>query len=162
MAWQPGDIFKPTGGVAQAWSVIRGMVALDFSANRIEKELRASGFKVQRQNLQYGVKALKYAYQDSSTYIPSDVNQRPNASLVPNAVTEQNRPWRTTLYWDVYDRDIEDIVRKHVIVDDYDLATVDEYIMYAGQYANKYGFVNEELLDIGIESITFSDNPRFS
>lgn len=160
MAWNPGDILTLTKGVSAAIGFIRQAVTGGLSANATIRALRESGFQVQRKNALEAHKAMKYAMQDPLTYMPVERDRKPNPDLVPLAVVEQNRAYRHTAWIDYYDSAIQDIVREHVTIDEDYLMTYDEFYLFTGQYAAKYGSTEREVLDFDIESVTYSDSPR--
>jgi hypothetical protein len=160
MAWKPGDPIGWTKALNTAAPFIRGAVAQGISATKTAQMLKSAGMGARYQSVLQLYSAFEYSYTDPSVYIPSDVRLRPNADVIPLSITSQNRTWRTTMWYDVYSAEEQDIVRRHVTIDEDDLLTIDEYHAYTGQLVNKYWMQGEELLDIGFESITFSDNPR--
>lgn len=159
MSWKPGEELKVTKNARLVMPYIRQAVQAGIGANETQRLLRAAGMGVQRASILDIHKAYTYAYTNPGVYVPNDVRLRPNADLIPLAVEEQNKTWRTTMWYDVYNEE-DGVIRHHITIDSDNLLTLDEYYQYTGQYGNKYGFDGNELLDIGFASITFSDAPR--
>jgi len=160
MAWEVGQELKLTKRARAAMPFIRAAVNAGIGAKETSNILKAAGMGARYQTVLDVHRAFTYAYDNPAVYVPKDIRQRPNADLIPRAVQDQNKAWRTTMWYDVYDENEQDIVRNIITIDSDNLLTVDEYIQYTGQYGNKYGFDGQELLDIGFDSITFSNNPR--
>jgi hypothetical protein len=159
--WKIGEILSVGKATTEALPYIRKAVSEGISANQTQRILSILGVGGRRVDILSAHKAFKYSYDNPSIYMPEDPSIRPNTARIPYAVREQNRPYRHIVTW-YAQLPGEDSVVKHGITldDDYALSR-DEMLSQAWEIIVKSDIPESDVVDMEIDSITYSANPRF-
>lgn len=162
MAWQIGDELVLSETVRQNLPFIRGAIAQGMKAQETYDLIRSIGSAGRKQTFLDAYRAMSYAYQDPSIYLPSDTSQKPLADLIPMSLYTNQRRYTVTVDVPAYNTLNNQLEQKTVTIISDDLYTQDDYFEQAFEYFPEYGDLESIQFDEAkISSILYSDNPIY-
>lgn len=162
MGWEIGQELVLTKSVSRALPFIRGAVAVDYGATATYELLQSLGMGGRKSTVLEAYKALSYAYQDPSVYLPSDPDIFPRSDLIPLAITQQRNAYQSVVSVTIFNSSDNVLEERFVTIGGSELLTASEYMRRAEELAVTYEDLESPQREFTyIDSINYSENPIY-
>lgn len=160
MAWTPGEELILTKAVKENIGWIRGAVRAGLGPTKSYEILKSIGTAGRKQSFLDAYRAMEYAYQDASVYLPIDYSQRPNPNFIPLSPIQQRKAYHVDINVTFYNSLNNILEERPVTIMMDSLIPVGEMIEWANELVESYDEYESVQKDLSyIDRINFSNNP---